>query len=255
MIINWQFLRTIILASFSSAWENRRSLVAIGLSIGVIDYISLMDLMPSYVVVLQFISFALVITLGVLIHRSLLLDDDKVNLQWGMREVRYLLVFTAMISSGFLITIFIQFFTINTLAAVLLPSEYGLPEDMSVAKYQAPESVKQQYHYLLLASGVIGLAGFSYFFSRFYLLLPAAATDQFLSLKEVWIKSKTEHLSMFIVIYIPILLLLPVSYGYQFTLLLPLFLFFQFILLVFIFTSITIAFHLMQQSMGKKNGG
>ncbi len=250
MSIDWQFARTVALASIDSAWENRNSLLAPGLAIGVIDYMSLMERMSSVAPALQFISFALVVTLGVLIHRSLLLEDQRLNLQWGMREVRYLLVFLALMATGFLIFAFIQYFSLYALTGVLLPAEYPLPKDLRLSEYQAPEAIKTRLFYIVIASSVVGLAGFAALFSRFYLLLPAAATDQFLSIAEVWENTRAKQLPMFLIIFIPILLLLPVSYGYQYKSFVPLLLVLEFIILVFIFSSITIGFYLIQDNAG-----
>lgn len=248
MSINWQFSRTVTLASVNSAWENRNSLIAPGLAIGVIDYISLMERMSSIAPALQFVSFALVVTLAVLIHRSMLLEDHRLNLQWGMREVRYLLVFLALIASGFLIFAFLQYFSLYALTGVLLPAEYPLPKDLRLSEYEAPEAIQTRLFYIVIASSVIGLAGFAALFSRFYLLLPAAATDQFLSLAEVWENTRANQLPMFFILLIPILLLLPVSYGFQYQAMIPFVLVVQFLIVVFIFSSMTIGFYLIQNN-------
>lgn len=248
MSTNWQFARTVALASINSAWENRNSLIAPGLAIGVIDYVSLMERMSSFAAALQFVSFALVVTLGVMIHRVLLLDDHRLNLQWGMREVRYLLVFISMLATGFLIFLFLQYLSLNALIGLLLPAEYPLPKELPLSDYEAPEAIQTRLFYIFNVCGVLGMAGFAAFFSRFYLLLPAAATDQFLSIAEVWENTKPRQLSMFIILFIPILLLLPVSYGYQYQAIIPFALLLQFLIMVFIFSSMTIGFYLIQNN-------
>jgi len=248
--INWQFSRTVALASIRSAWENRNSLLAPGFAIGVIDYISLMERMSSIAPALQFVSLALVVTLAILIHRSLLLEDHRINLQWGMREVRYLLVFIAMVATGFLIFAFIQYFSLYALSGVLLPAEYPLPKDLRISEYQAPEAIQTRLFYIVIASSVVGLTGFAALFSRFYLLLPAAATDQFVSVAEVWEKTKANQWPMFLILFIPLVLLLPVSYSYQYKSLLPLLLAVELVILVFIFSSISIGYYLVQNQAG-----
>ena len=155
--------------------------------------------MSSIAPALQFVSFVLVVTLAILIHRSLLLDDHHLNLQWGMREVRYLLVFLALIATGFLIFAFIQYFSLYALSGVLLPAEYPLPENLSLSEYKAPEAIQTRLFYIVIASSVVGLAGFAALFARFYLLLPAAATDEFLSIAETWEKTRAMQLPMFFV--------------------------------------------------------
>jgi len=208
--INWQFSRTVALASIRSAWENRNSLLAPGFAIGVIDYISLMERMSSIAPALQFVSLALVVTLAILIHRSLL----------------------------------------YALSGVLLPAEYPLPKDLRISEYQAPEAIQTRLFYIVIASSVVGLTGFAALFSRFYLLLPAAATDQFVSVAEVWEKTKANQWPMFLILFIPLVLLLPVSYSYQYKSLLPLLLAVELVILVFIFSSISIGYYLVQNQAG-----
>lgn len=243
---SWQFARIVVLATTASLWENRSYLWVSCLAIGMVDYLSLIDSLASIKPLLQLLSLVLVVTLGVLIHRGLLLNDYRLNLNWGMREVRYLLVLLGVATLGFLVFALLQYLSLYAIAGVVLPAEYPLPDGLKLSEYEAPEEVKNRLFYVVIVSSIFGLAGFAYIFSRLCFLLPAIATDQLMTIVDAWAETSEHQLSMFVIIFTPILLLLPVSYGYQYSGLVPVLLLAEFIILSFIFSSMTISFHMLE---------
>jgi len=243
-----QVIRNISLANLHCIWRYRSVLLLPGLVIVAIDFVSLQYLggLVSLQPVLQLFSMALLVTVAITMHRTVLVGDTKFNLGWGMREVKYLLATVGILMLGLLVLVFMLNIAVNILGTIFLPAEYPMPTSMDVSKYAAPEPFKTRFSFIMIASGIVGLAGLSIVLSRLSMLLPQCAIDESIDIVDAWHSSKDYQYSLFWLSFIPILLFLPLGILLRNMLLAPLVLAAIFLLQVFILNSFSVAYHLIE---------
>lgn len=242
-----QHMRMVFLASIMCIWQYRAVLLLPGLAVVAIDLVTEQQQSRLFILVLQFLSIGLSVSVFILIHRAILLDDKRLNLNWSMREGKYVLALLGIFLVGFFAWMLLQYTSLNLMTRLFLPAEYPAPESLRVAEYDAPQALKDKLSNLFIASGVIGLAGLALVFSRLSMLLPMIAVDQNLDLQQALQRSRANQSSMFWLIYLPLVLFLPLALLMPQQLLAPVVLLIAFALQVFIFTSITIAYHLFAE--------
>jgi len=245
----WRQARTIFLASLISLWQYRAVLLIPGLVVVAIDFASLQDALSFLVPVLQLLSLGLLITIGVSMHRAILLGDSKINLAWGMREIRYIIVLLGLLAAGFFVFALLQYIALNLMISFFLPKEFPPPLNLDVTQYDAPQGLKDRFSDLLIASSVVGLAAPALLFTRFYMLLPIAAVDQEVDIGKAWKHSRSLQYPVFCLLLIGIMLFLPMGIYVENQLLAPLMLALAFTLQVLIFIGFTVAYHLIEEDL------
>ncbi len=244
MKATWRQARTIFIASVLCVWQYRAVLIVPGFVIVAIDLVSLQPEFSVFKPVLQLLSLGLLITIGLSMHRAILLGDSKLNLAWGIREIRYIVVLLGLLAAGFFVFALLQYLSLNIMITFFLPKDFPLPVSMDITQYDAPQSLKDRFSNLLIASGVVGLAGLAMVFSRFYTLLPITAIDRSPDVRKAWQHSRAQQFPVFWLLFIAIVLFLPMGIYLQHQLLAPVILVLAFILQVIIFIGFTVAYHL-----------
>ena len=239
-------VRTLFLASVMCIWQYRSVLLIPGLVIVALDYATLQPELSAITPVLQLLSLAMLISVVIMMHRLILLGDSTLNLGWGKREIKYILILLAMLAMGLFVFAVLQHLMLNILTMIFLPKEFPPPTSLNVDDYQASQALKERFTHLLIGSSVLGLAGLSAVFSRFSTLLPFTAIDKDLDLGRAWFKGKKKQFTIFWLVYLSIVLFLPLGAYANHQLLAPVILLLAFVLQVFIFTTLTVACHLIE---------
>ncbi len=188
-----------------------------------IDFVQIAENNTLYAFVLSIIQAVLNTLILVNIHRIVLLGPDSVpkwGMEWTRRESLFLLHMFMLILIGFSI------FILTT----MLISTFGI------------EGV-----YVFIIAGLI----VAYVVSRFFLVLPAIAVDQRLSLMESWrLTKQRQFLTMLVVFVFPTLLMLGMGLLAYIPYIEYLLILLLFVLIVVTITAVSVTYKILSTSAG-----